>query len=179
MNKIFNREVRTDRRDSQDEKRQKRYLYDICKNISKEKSYYLDMSKFNSVSHSLGVDGLYINRNGVISHSKGAKRNRFYDSKTFDAMATIGNDAKNVNLYFIIKYTKNNGGQQNGINYELAVTVDNIRKNNQENNLFFIVADGKYWDSVDFSQLELPSNCFVINEKIAKESIKTNLKNIL
>lgn len=141
--------IRLDRRGSEDEAVQKSRLKNIFKNVTSSINLNLDLSYWDSVSKGNSKDAVLMKECGelVKPNETGYKRVPGRDTKTFDGLAMISNGIKNLNVYMFCKYTKNRGGQQDSIMYEVASTTNAISNNKDENCLFMFLLEGDRWEN--------------------------------
>lgn len=148
--------MRADRRDSYDEKIQVNIIKNTCKKIAKEFQLNLDLGEFDSISTGYGKNGKYFAHNGTLTSVK-IKRNHCKDSKAIDGVVYFQNkdNGNYLELFFFCKYTKEVGGDQDYIPFEVEVTRNCISKNTNENLVVFFMMEGNYWkpsiiDECDF-----------------------------
>lgn len=137
---------REDRRDSSDEKEQKKIIKKCCKTVAKEFNLDLDFSHFDSISKGSGRDGKYFSRYGKLTPVS-VKRNRCKDSKAIDGVVYFRNKETGdcVEVYFFCKFTKENGGDQDYIPFEIEITRTCIEKNTDERVVVIFMLEGGYW----------------------------------
>lgn len=138
---------RIDRRGGEDEAVQKEKMKNIFKNVTNNLNLSLDLSYWDKISKGSSKDAILMKECGELikPNEIGYKRVPGRDTKCFDGLATISNGIKNLNLYMFCKYTKNKGGQQDSIMYEVTTTTNAISKNKDENCLFLFLLEGDKW----------------------------------
>lgn len=170
--------MRADRRDSYDEKIQLRIIKSVCKKIAKEYQLNLDLGDFDSIRTGHGKNGKYFAHDGILTSVK-TKRNHCKDSKAIDGVAYFQNKKNNnyLELFFFCKYTKNVGGDQDYLPFEIEVTRNCINKNTNENLVVFFMIEGDYWkpsiiDECDFNG----TKTIYTNRNIIEKTLLNTLK---
>lgn len=130
---------------SQDQKEQLKIIEEISIKITEEyEGMSLDLGRFDRVRSSKGD---YFSIDGKILHPCENKKIRGKDSKTLDALTYFkGKDGRRLDIYYFCKYTRMNGGSQNEIDFEVARTIDNIKKNTNEYAIVLFMLEGSYWE---------------------------------
>lgn len=171
---------RADRRDSSDEKIQ----LDVIKNCSKEvvklyenKEIELDLEDFKSISR--GKNSCYFSHEGKLVNSKTEKRNPFIDTKTLDAVTYFRNkDGKSLSVYYFCKYTKEQGGMQDYIPFEISVTKNCIDKNTDDDVVLFFMLEGGFWDDTLINKASFDNEkTFYVNQENLTDTLISVLKN--
>lgn len=179
-NKMKTQDKRQDRRDSAEENEQLFHIQKTLCSIAKEKNFSLDLSNFYGISR--GKNALYLAQNGELYRSTLRKRNKFYDSKTFDAFTEINVKHKKINLFFFCKSTLISGGSQDNICAEIGEFITNIKTRNNsypDNNDFYVLLlDGKYWKTFNEEDMMLPKNAISCNSENFAEKINFFLKKL-
>lgn len=142
-------ENNSDRRHREEEKWQKQRLNRLLKEIANELDLSLDLGWWDASGYGTSKKAMIITEDGLLmkaSEIGRGKSKKGRDSKAFDAIATLSNKVKTLNVFFFCKYTKERGGNQDSIMYEVVKTTDNIAKNNSDDNLFFFLMEGDRWD---------------------------------
>lgn len=140
-----------DRRTNVEETWQKDRLKSMLKHIAKEQNLALNLRDWDKSGYANAKSSVIITEEGNVlkrmercdkkSKSKGR------DSKAFDANAYLSDGNKDLSIHFFLKYTKERGGIQDSIMFEVVKTTDNISKNKNDNQLFFFLMEGDRWDS--------------------------------
>lgn len=168
--------AREDRRDSADERRQLNVIETCCKKIAEQYGIELDLSDFTNVSR--GKNSKYVSRNGEIVLSSERKRNKCYDTKTMDAVTYFRNqDGVSAEIYYVCKYTKENGGQQGTIVYEIGTTKKCFTKNTNETIVACFMLEGGFWSQDVINDIEFDNEkTFFINTENFEQVITNILK---
>lgn len=90
-------------------------------------------------------DKYFLDRNGGFRYNE--KRNKFYDSKTFDYGVQIEIGKKEISVFFSLKGVDTDGGHQDDVLMEIGKTCELIEKNKDENLYFVFLLDGEYIES--------------------------------
>lgn len=171
---------RSDRRDSSDEKIQKQIIRDCCKEIVKKYPIVsLDLGYFDSISKGQGKDGKYFSKDGVLTTVK-IKRNRCKDSKAIDGVAFFRNKDTDdcLEIYFFCKFTKEHGGDQDYIPFEVEITRGCIEKNKNEKLVVVFMLEGGYWDSSVIEDCNFDGKKTLYANRNNIEEILTNILKI-
>lgn len=141
--------LRKDRRDSQDEERQKARLAEILKDVTSDLNLNLNLDYWDKVGKGNSRDSIVLTESGkfVKPNEMDYKPVEGRDSKRLDGLAIVSNGIKNLNLFFFCKYTKQNGGMQKNIKYEVTKTTDNMSKYDGNDSLLFFLLEGDLWDN--------------------------------
>lgn len=139
--------IRIDRRGGEDEAVQKNKMKNIFKEVTNELNLNLDLSYWDLVSKGNSKNAVLMKECGELikPNESGYKRVPGRDTKCFDGLAIFSNGIKNLNIYMFCKYTKNNGGQQDSIMYEVTTTTNAISRNKDKNCLFMFLLEGDKW----------------------------------
>lgn len=174
--------TREDRRDSADEHRQIDFIQTQCKKIAEQYGLKLDLSDINSISR--GKESRYFSHiNGRLTFSNETKRNHYKDSKTIDGVTYFrNNDGKSVDIYYFCKYTKQKGGQQDYVPFEIEVTKNCIMKNTDNNTVVVFMLEGGFWTQniINEAEFDNEKTFFIDTENF--EQVITNIlkiKNII
>jgi hypothetical protein len=143
--KLTNLTPREDRRDSFEEKCQKEIIRCYCNEIESENECIsFNYDRIDSVSR--GKESQYLREDGTIA-TNNRNRNRFYDTKSFDALVTAENKhTRNyLNIYFFCKSTKGQGGYQDDAVQELGQMLNCLEKNKDNNMVVICMLEGPFW----------------------------------
>ena len=79
------------------------------------------------------------------------------------------------------KYTKNNGGQQDSIMYEVTTTTNDISRNKDKNCLFMFLLEGDKWKSNNDVKSDRGFNdkAILLPTNGNNQEIKENVKQVL
>lgn len=168
---------RADRRDSSDEIKQKNTIQKYSKIIAERYDLDLDLSDINSVSR--GKNSKYFSHeNGKLTYSNVIKRNHFKDSKTIDGVAYFKNkNGNSLDVYYFCKYTKQKGGQQDYVPFEIEITKNCIMKNSDDNIVVVFMLEGGFWtqDIIDEAEFDNKKTFFIKTENF-EETLTEILK---
>lgn len=178
--------VRKDRRDSQDEARQKTRLVDILKFVTSDINLNLNLAYWDSVGKGNSRNSVILTEGGefIKPNEIDYKPVEGRDSKRLDGLAIVSNGVKNLNLYFFCKYTKQNGGMQKNIKYEVTKTSENMSKYKGNDSLLFFLLEGDLWDKDEVFKSDkgfvnnailLPTNG---DDKAIAQKIKESILNL-
>ena len=164
---------RDDRRDSSEEKWQKERLCAILKKSIAGTEFRLDFTYWNTVSR--GRESMYVSSDGKLTYNRDKIKVIGRDSKSLDALAIVRNGDKELHLFFFLKYTKENGGSQGDIAYEVSRTVDNAKKVSDNKAYFMFMLEGGFWENDKIiSDMEFGGKA--INLPNSKDVKETNTK---
>lgn len=133
-----------DKRNSKIEKIQLDLLKNSLNNICLSRS---DIFEINYQSWNTKKKGnkWYISEKGKILEYGDSKKNKVYDSKSFDSIVTINfTNGRCINVYFILKGIQNEGGHQDNVIGEIGMYSKMIKKNKDSKNFFVFILDGEY-----------------------------------
>lgn len=170
----------SNRRDGKDEKIQLSCQETIYKEIRKEfQELNLDLSEFTKISKSPN-SARYFSANGNFEYYRNRKRNLCYDSKRVDSVAYFTNKNTNetITITTFCKFTKENGGQQDDIPFEVGVTNKNAIKNSNPNLILLFMLEGGYWthDKIESAEFD-NKKTFYVTRKTLKDTLIKILKN--
>lgn len=156
------------------EKAQKLILFDIIKNFKKKYSKKLEFSFIeNEVEQHFLIDS-----EGKINVDTYGSEKNSLASKQFDGILEIKKGDIIYRIFLILKHTTDRGGAQDNVKGEVLYTYNFSLKNNEKNNYFLFLLDGRYWDSYRNSILQtdniIVSNCDEC-EKYLNKLIKENI----
>lgn len=169
--------ARKDRRDSADERRQLNIIQKYCKKIAEKYGLELDLSDITSISR--GKESKYFSHlNGKLTLSRDVKRNHFKDSKTIDAVTYFRNEnGESVDIYYFCKYTKQQGGQQDYLPFEIEVTKNCIMKNTDDKTVVVFMVEGGFWNEGMINEAEFDNKkTYFINTENFEQIIVNILK---
>lgn len=168
---------REDRRDSYDEKEQKKIIKKCCKQIAKEYNLDLDLSNFDNINRGTGKYGKYFSRYGKLTPVS-IKRNHCSDSKAIDGVVYFRNKKTNdlVEVYFFCKFTRERGGEQDCLPFEIEVTRNCIEHNSDERVVVLFMLEGGYWTPSIISECGFDEKKTIY---VNRYSIVETFKNIL
>lgn len=166
--------IKEGKRDGKIEKKQIEILSTI---LGKLKSYYgkkveIDYTRFNTKLHE---NWYRIDQNGVIK--KGDYKdcgNKWYDSKTFDAIIDLIIGNKEYSLFFVLKSAQVAGGTQDYAIKEIGQYSKSMQKNTDENLHFVFVLDGEYINS-EIDKLDKSDKY----ETCTSETLENSLKSFI
>jgi hypothetical protein len=166
--------IKEGKRDGKIEKKQIEILYTI---LGKLKSYYgkkveIDYTRFNTKIHE---NWYRIDQNGVIK--KGDYKdcgNKWYDSKTFDAIIDLIIGNKEYSVFFVLKSAQVAGGTQDYAIKEIGQYSKSMQKNTDENLHFVFVLDGEYINS-EIDKLDKSDKY----ETCTSETLENSLKSFI
>jgi len=166
--------IKEGKKDSKIEKKQIEILSTI---LGKLKSYYgrkveIDYTRFNT---KLKENWYRIDQNGVIKQGDYKDcGNKWYDSKTFDAIIDLIIGNKEYSLFFVLKSAQEAGGTQDYAIKEIGQYSKSMQKNTDENLHFVFVLDGEYINS-EIDKLD-KSNKY---ETCTSETLENSLKSFI
>ena len=169
LHRLINKEGK---KDGKIEKQHLNILKDVLSKVKykKKKKIEIDFSRFNTKIH----DNRYrIDQNGIIK--KGSYKdcgNKWYDSKTFDAIIDIIIGNKQHSLFFVLKSAQESGGEQDYAIKEIGAYSKSMQKNNDENLHFVFILDGEYINS-DVDKLDKSEKYDVCTSENLENSIKS------
>lgn len=174
--------VRQDRRDSADERRQISVIQEQCKKIAEQYNLTLDLSDINSISR--GKKSKYFSHiDGKLVLSNETRRNHFKDSKTIDGVTYFrNNEGVSVDIYYFCKYTKQKGGQQDYVPFEIEVTKNCFMQNTDDKTVLVFMLEGGFWTENIINEAEFDNEkTFFINTENFEQVITNilKLKNII
>lgn len=161
--RVYMKTRRKDRRDSAEEKEQLKQIKDCLITVKDVMEIHLDLSFFRTISNSI-----YLGEDGEFHKMNTKKRNKFYDTKTFDAYGNYNFQYNNLNIYFFCKSTFYNGGSQDNICCEIGHFINNIKTRNEKrknisDELYILMLDGNYWNDINEKNMNLPENVIYCN----------------
>lgn len=120
------------------EKTQEEILKSTIKNINKGNHNYKISYEKNKKNYNY-----VITDEGIVSES--VIRDSYHESKTFDFILNVQKGKKMYRIFFVNKYTKENGGSQDNVCREVETTHKYCTLNTNPFHKFVFVLDGNYW----------------------------------
>lgn len=155
------------------EKNSQESLEEICRDLNKE---FDGNVKISVVNNNYGNENKWaISDDGEVKKYDEDIKN--LGIKKFDFIINVQSPTRQFKIYTFNKTTNGSGGAQDEVFSELKLTSLYCEKNHWDQQIFFFILDGTYWDKRRKSLTDT-DKCKYINEKNIKTYIKNLIKNI-
>ena len=141
------------------------------------KGVFFDLGILNDIRRE--TNQWIIKDDGTVMPRKGSNKNIWYDSKSFDAIIPVSIKNKNFTLFFILKGTQNDAGQQGDVKAEIGRYSKQIQKNKDEFYHFIFQLDGTFLNK-DIDLLDISEKYDISTTENIKNTIETFInKNLI